>query len=204
VKNELIIIGCGGHARSIADVYLSDHFDGSIAFIDQNAKINETLFGFPIFKDLVSDKSKERIIIGLGDNEIRKNIFLSIPKERLINVISSKSYISPHLNQIGIGVFIGNFCHIGPMVSIGNNSIINTGSIIEHEVKIGSNCHIAPNVTISGRTTIGDQVFIGVGSTIIDKLSVCDQVIIGAGSVVVSNITIPGTYIGCPAKLVVK
>ena len=82
---------------------------------------------------------------------------------------------------------------------MGNNTIVNTGSIIEHEVRIGDNSHIAPHATVCGRTEIGNNVFCGAGSVIINNVKVCDDVIIGAGAVVKEDIVEAGTYAGVPA-----
>ena len=48
MQNKWVIIGCGGHARSIADVILDNDQYADIVFLDKNAKNNEKLFGFPI------------------------------------------------------------------------------------------------------------------------------------------------------------
>lgn len=89
---------------------------------------------------------------------------------------------------------------MGPEVEIGDNTIINTASIIEHGVKIGAHSHIAPNVAISGNTVIGKRNFVGVGASIKDCVNICDNVIIGAGAVVITDIYEAGTYVGVPAK----
>jgi serine acetyltransferase len=43
---------------------------------------------------------------------------------------------------------------------------------------------------------------IGAGATVIDRIHIADHVVIGAGSTVVADIREPGTYVGCPARLV--
>jgi acetyltransferase-like isoleucine patch superfamily enzyme len=48
-------------------------------------------------------------------------------------------------------------------------------------------------------TLIGNHVSIGSNATIL-PVTICDNVVIGAGSVVTKNITLPGTYVGNPAK----
>ena len=48
MKYELEIIGCGGHARSVADVLLRDFPDISACFIDNNAMDNEIIIGYSV------------------------------------------------------------------------------------------------------------------------------------------------------------
>ena len=53
------------------------------------------------------------------------------------NLIAKNSSIS-HYSKLGIANFFNHFCFIGANSNIGNNNIINTKSLIEHDVKIGT------------------------------------------------------------------
>mgnify|MGYP001438796283 CR=1 FL=1 len=90
---------------------------------------------------------------------------------------------------------------LNPKSSVGYNCIVNTASLIEHDVNIKNHCHIAPGVKIGGNTKIGDRSFLGIGSIIIDNIKIAKDIIIGAGSIVVKDCLKKGTYIGRPAKL---
>lgn len=196
----LYIIGCGGHARSVADVYMNINSANTIVFLDEKAKPQEKIFDYDVLSP------SERLLnnnadyfIALGDNYIREQLFKKYERNKILSIVSSLSFISKFA-KIGRGCFIGNFVHIGPDAEIGDNTIINNASVIEHGVKIGAHSHIAPNVAVSGNTIIGERVFIGVGASIRDNVSICNNVIVGAGSVVVKNISEEGVYAGCPAK----
>jgi len=45
--------------------------------------------------------------------------------------------------------------------SIGNNCIINSKALIEHDFIIGNNFHISTSSVINGELSIGDNTFIG-------------------------------------------
>jgi UDP-N-acetylbacillosamine N-acetyltransferase len=194
---KIVIFGCGGHSRSVTDVLLSGNPGASLVFVDDHARDGEQIYGFHVHREYVL--GDERFFLAIGDNEARKRKLEETGEKNLISVISGTAHRG-HRSTVGSGCFIGNFCHIGPEAIIGKNTILNTASVIEHEVAIGSHCHIGPNATISGRCTIGDLVFVGVGATVKDYLSICANVIIGAGATVVKNITEPGTYVGTPAR----
>ena len=197
-SKTIFLVGCGGHARSVADIVLQVYPDSSIVFLDKHAKKNETIWGFPCLP-LPNQAPPDTYIIALGNNQERKNIYETFDHKNLISMISPLAHINKTA-KVGIGSSIGNFCHVGPEATISNNTIINNGAIIEHETSIGNHCHIAPGATISGRTKISDSVFIGTGASVINKIEICSNVIVGAGATVVKNITQPGTYIGTPAK----
>jgi UDP-N-acetylbacillosamine N-acetyltransferase len=198
-NQPILIFGCGGHSRSVADILLSCHPDVKLVFIDPNAESREKLFGFEVLPELPYAPSS--YFFALGDNLERKKKYEEIGPSGLISIISSKSHIG-HLAKLGQGVFMGNFCHLGPETVIGNNTILNNGCIVEHEVHVGSHSHVGPRAVISGRCKIGDCVFIGVGTTVKDNITICSNVIVGAGTVIVKDITEPGIYIGCPGRKV--
>ena len=194
MENRIHIIGCGGHARSVADVILNNDPSARMMFVDENARDKETIFGFPVVKALPEEA--ENIFIAIGDNEKRRKMSEG---KKLISVISKTAYISPTA-VIEDGSFIASGAHIGPFARIGRGTIINTNAVVEHEVQVGEFCHLAPHTTVCGRTTIGDDVFIGAGATVIDKIDICSNVTIGAGSVVVKEVDLSGVYAGVPAK----
>lgn len=194
--NNITIIGCGGHARNIADIVLNNYPRINLSFIDENARLNEEILGFKVEKDFKLEK--QNIHIALGDNSKRKLLITKYIKN-IVTVISKNSYIGLNVN-IGIGSCIGHKSYLGIESTIGKGCIINTNSLIEHEVIIGNYSHIAPNSTICGRSKVGENVFVGASSTIIDNITICNNVIIGANSCVTKNIIEAGTYVGNPAK----
>ena len=195
MKNKLVIIGCGGHARSVADVYLFNNPDAEIVFVEENAKDGEEILGFPALKSY--DIKNEKVFIAIGDNKARES---ELKKHKTTETIVSKKACIGKDVELGNGVFIAHEAHVGVGSKIGEGTIINSSALVDHEVLIGKNCHIAPNSTICGRCTIGKNTFVGAGATIIDKLTISDNVTVGAGAVVIKNIDKPGTYVGNPAR----
>jgi len=196
IHKKIVIFGCGGHSRSVADIALANNPDVLIVFVDVNAKDGETIYGFTVVKEYSDDSLP--VFIAIGDNKNRKQKFEGLDGVTFASIVSSNAHIGRGA-VLGEGCFVGNYCHIGPEVRIGDNTIINNASIVEHEVKVGCHCHIGPNVTISGRCIIGDLVFVGVGAKIKDYVKICSNVTIGAGATVVKNIDVPGIYVGTPA-----
>ena len=199
--NNLLIIGTGGHARTLIDSVLSS---GQIlsGLIDINYKKQKedilgvkVLGGVEILKNF--NPKKTSIIIAIGDNGKREEWFLQL-KERgfsFTSVIHSTAILSKYAS-VGEGVFIGCGAIVNAEAIIGDNAIINNGVIVEHEVKIGKNCHLAPGVMVGGRVLIGNNTFIGIGSSIADYINIGQDSIIGAGSVIVKNVKDNSTVVG--------
>lgn len=119
--------------------------------------------------------------------------------------------------SIGNNTIIGPFVEIQKNVFIGNECKIQSHTFICELVTIGNNCFIGHGVMFindlfaSGgpalgdqskwkSTTIGNNVSVGSNATIL-PVSICNNVVIGAGSVVTKSITVAGSYVGNPAKL---
>lgn len=200
-ENSLILYGCGGHARSVADVALNNGIKHLI-FVDPEARPNETIFDFDVITDYTL-QNHERCFVAIGDNHKRSNLFIDLTANHhnVIHLVSSRAYLGKDAH-LDTGVFIGHAAHIGPNVKIGAASLINTRSVIEHDCIIGKYCHVSVNAVIAGKSQIGDFVMVGAGATIIDNIRICSNVTIGAGAVVTDDIAEPGVYVGIPAKKV--
>lgn len=198
----LLIVGCGGHARSVANVLIHNG-ELDFCFLDEQAKPHETIFNYPCWKQLSEEFnaiSCKGFIAAIGDNKKRAEKFNFFKKSFLPCSVIAKSAIIGAEAIIENGTFIAHAAQIGPLSQINENTIINTSAVIEHEVVIGKHSHISINAAIGGRTHIGESVFIGAGATVIDSINICHNVTIGAGAVVVKDIQEPGTYLGIPAK----
>lgn len=203
-SDNLLILGFGGHARSVGDIALSFGYK-KLLFVDVNAHDNEHFIGHKVVREIPERCITDQwdIFPGSGDNGIReqqmqfaKKVGLYIP-----SLIAPSANIS-HGAKILEGCLIGHHAHVGPLVTIGRGSIINTGSIVDHEATVGNYCHVSINATMAGRSCLGDRSFLGASATIIDTIKVTSECIIGAGACVISDLRIPGTYIGIPARLI--
>ncbi len=202
---ELSIIGCGGHARSVADVVLNNNSTIKLNFYDTNAYKEERILGgtytvLPL--NINTNFEYTNLFIAIGNNLKRRDYtvhYLKNTDQNLVTIISHTAYIS-RFSDVKQGCFVAENVHIGPECEIGKCTIVNTRAVIDHESKIGKYCHISVNSTVCGRCTIGDNVFLGAGAVVKDKINICDNVTIGAGAVVCADITESGLYVGCPAK----
>jgi UDP-perosamine 4-acetyltransferase len=73
---------------------------------------------------------------------------------------------------------------VQPRASIGKDSIVNTGTRIDHDCEIGMECHICPGVTLAGGVKVGRGTMIGAGTTVIPGITIGADSLIAAGSVV--------------------
>ena len=202
MKN-IVLVGAGGHCRSILSVLKMQKSFNILAIYDHSPRPRERIDGIEVLHiDQISDNDCSLLFPSIGDNQNRYNIIKSLEScsYSFPSIISPQAFVDSSAT-IGKGCFIGSFAYVGPHAHIGDFSIINTHAILEHESKVGSFVHLAPSSVVCGRTTISDHCFLGANSVVIDNLEIEKNTIIGAGSVVIRSIsTMNATYVGNPAS----
>jgi sugar O-acyltransferase (sialic acid O-acetyltransferase NeuD family) len=199
----LVIYGCGGHGRSVADCAMRMGWR-EILFVDPQARPNERILDCPVYVEPpVSVKLPLAWFVAVGNNVRRVELLRHFQEQDkcITSLISPLAYVSAFA-KIGYGVFVGAYSYLGPNANIGDGAIVNTAAVVEHDCIIESGAHISVNSTLAGGVRIGKRVHIGAGATVIDGISICEDVLVGAGAVVTSDILRPGTYVGVPARRV--
>lgn len=197
--SDLIIIGGGGHAKSIADLAQKSGYN-VIGFLDDNESAMYMLSINRLGKvsDCEKFADKASFVIGIGNNETRKKIYDS-HKLNYVTLIHPSAVIASDVT-LGEGVVVLAGAVINADTKIGKHTIINTGAVVEHDCVIGEFTMIAPHATVCGFSKIGNNCWLGAGSVANNVISIYDNVIVGSGAVVVKNIEEAGTYVGVPAR----
>ena len=206
---DIILIGGGGHCKSVIDTIKSKQEYNVVGILDLKEKMGHKIdevevIGtdddlYRLFKEGV--KRAFLTLGSIGDTKLRRKLYLEASSigYSFPNIIDKTSIVS---NRANLGC--GNFIAKGVIVNIGSkikdNCIINTGVIVEHDCRIGSFCHLGPGATMSGNVVIGEGTHIGTNSTIIQNIEIGKGTIIGAGSVVVRNIDADKKAYGNPCK----
>lgn len=191
----MILYGASGHAKVIADILRANGIAITKLF-DDNDKIGE-LQGIEVAKPAMTD---EELIIGIGNNAIRKKIVQS-NSYRYGVAIHPSAIVSPSA-KIGEGTVVMAGAVINADAVIGKHCIVNTGATIDHECKIGDYVHISPNSSLCGNVKVGEGTWIGAGTTVIPGVEIGSWTTIGAGSTVIRNIESNVVAFGCPCKII--
>lgn len=200
-EHNLIILGCGGHARTIANAAAATGYK-NLYFVDSAARPGEVMLGWPVL-DATSamELPGTAAIAASGNPGLRAHQLECIEKAklRLVSIIAPTAIVGLEARISG-GVFVGFGAYVGPRAVLEQGCIINTSAVVEHDARIGTLTHISVNATVAGSVRIGQRCFVGAGATVIDGLEISDDVTIGAGATVVKHLKQPGVYLGCPAR----
>lgn len=190
---EIVLIGGGGHALSVADAITSGRNYRIAGYTD----VSDAHIPFPYLgTDDVLESLYEKGVINaaltvgyLGKGNIRDRLYKMVKQVgfRLPKIIDPSAVVSGS-TDIEEGVFIGKHAVVNAGAKIGKMCIINTGAIIEHNNRIGEYSHIAVGAVLCGDVHVGGHSFIGANATIIQGVQIGMNVIIGAGSIVIGNV----------------
>ena len=207
---KVVIVGCGGHARVLADVVLAqrDRYE-LLGFTDCDRGMwGTSVFGYPVLggDDDLLDHSPDSffLINGVGstrDTKKRADLFSFFKKKgfHFCSIVSNFSYLSER-TVLGEGLQLISGGVIHPGCKLGDNVLVNTRASIDHDCIIGDHVHIAPGATLSGGVSVGEGAHIGSGATIIQGVTLGAGVLIAAGAVVTSDVDQGSIMMGVPAK----
>jgi len=191
VKN-IILIGGGGHCKSVIDVIEQEGRFKIIGIVDKPELLGSSILGYSVvgndsdLDDLAKKYQYALITVGqIKSPSLRIKLFDLAVKAgfALPNIISPNAYVSKH-SSIGNGVIVMHNAIVNANASIGDNCIINSKALIEHDCSISKHCHVSTNVTINGGVTVESGCFIGSGSIAKESIAISENSFIKAGSLV--------------------
>jgi len=190
MKPEILLIGGGGHCKSVIDVIEQEDRFNIVGIIDKKEFIGKKVLDYEIIgcdDDLEKLSEKYRyalVTVGhIRSNSLRIKLFDKLKNigYKLPIIISPLSYISKYV-KIDEGSIIMHQVLINANSIIGKNCIINSKALIEHDCKIEDNCHISTNTVINGGVAIKKNTFVGSGAIIKEYIEI--NGFIKAGSVI--------------------
>ncbi len=198
---DIVLLGGGGHAHSVADSIESCgnyRIVGYTDFVREDSYL--TYLGTDEQLASLYNKGIHNAVICvgfLGKSMVRDKLYNMVKKigYDLPAIIDPSAHISSRCN-IGEGTFIGKGVCVNTGTRIGKMCIINTSSVIEHDNCISDYSHIAVGSVLCGNVNIGDHVFIGANSTIIQGITIEPRAIVGAGSTVLHKVLRETTVYG--------
>jgi len=206
--NEIILIGGGGHCKSVIDVIETQGKYKIAGVVDRVERIGGKVLGYKIIgtdgeiHTIARDYQYFLITIGqIHPNNLRFELFQKIKEAggKLPAICSPLAYVSKHA-EIGEGSIVMHYAMVNAGARVGKNCIINSRALVEHDSTVGNHSHIATGALINGECEVGSFSFVGSGTTLIQGKNIGDNVMIGAGSLLTKNVIESGTYYGIPAR----
>jgi len=172
-KPKILLMGGGGHCRSVIDVIEQEGRFEISGIIDKRELIGSKILGYDVIgcdDDLekLSNIYKYALVtVGhIRSNSIRIKLFDILKEIGYIvpSIISPLAYVSKYAS-IDDGTIVMHHALINANAKIGKNCIINTKALIEHDSRVEDSCHISTGAIVNGGVLIKKNSFIGSNAT---------------------------------------
>ncbi len=172
-KPEILLIGGGGHCKSVIDVIEQENRFVIAGIVDKKELIGTRVLDYEViacddYLETLSQKYKYAIVtVGqIESNVLRIKLYklLKTIGYELPVVVSPLAYVSKH-SFIDEGSIIMHDALVNAGVKIGKNCIINTKALIEHDCIVQNNCHISTSAVLNGGVVLQEGTFFGSNAT---------------------------------------
>lgn len=212
MSKKLVILGAGGFAREVLDVFdacnaTGQSYDVLGYIVDSEYFLPDTFINDkPVLGDfnwLAQYAGEVYTICGVGSPEVRYRLVQQAKAAgaRFCNVVHPSAIMTRWM-ELGEGVVITAGCIFTNQIRIGNHVHVNLDCTIGHDAVLEDFVTLAPGVHVSGKVTLGTGCYIGTGANIIDRIHVGEWSVVGAGSTLVKDVPPNTTVVGIPGKVV--
>jgi len=185
----LLLLGCGGHARSLIDWIEAGgqwRIHGLVALPEE---VGTNVLGYPVIgtdADLRSLRYTCRsAVLAIGQLPDPS------PRQRLASLLEQLGFdcplvISPHAvvsrhAQLGAGTVVGHGVIVNAGTVVGTHCTLNTRAVIEHDAQVGDHCHVSTGALLNGGVQLGAGSFVGSGAMLREGLQLPAGTVISAG-----------------------
>lgn len=212
-RRRIVIVGAGGFAREVRWLLEEIERSGSERFSFAGYVVSDpsTLGEHDSRDDVLGDLgwlhehrgAFDGLAIGIGSPAAR----LSIP--RSLEAFSEADWPalvhpSVHADRDSCTFEPGSIVCAGTIatvnVTVGRHALVNLACTIGHESSIGPGSVLNPTVNISGGVRLGEGVLVGTGAQVLQYVEIGDGATVGAGAVVTKAVPAASTVVGIPAK----
>ncbi len=206
MTDKLILIGGGGHCKSVIDVVESMGYT-ILGILDTAENVGKKVLGYTIIgtdDDIGEYIERAKFVVTVGHIKsaslrIKLHNKIVMSGGEIATLVASTAYVSKYA-KIGEGTVVLHQAVVNANAVVGKGCIINTFANIEHDTIIGDYTHVSTGAMINGACVVGNGVFIGSQSVLAQSVSVIDNTIVGAGTFVSKNIFDGGIYAGNPMR----
>lgn len=168
---RVLIVGAGGHGRSVAEAVLAAGSYKVVGFVDDAASALQHVWALPVFgatADLTSYREYADVaIVAMGNNRLREELHgrLTVAGFELATVVHSHAMVSPRA-VIGAGCAIMAGAIVGTEAQLGAGVIVNCGAVVDHDCRVDDFGHLGVNAAMSGGSVLGRGAWMQAGSVL--------------------------------------
>jgi sugar O-acyltransferase (sialic acid O-acetyltransferase NeuD family) len=185
MKKNIILIGGGGFSYEIAEVAILNNYN-VLGYVDfQETDSDLSYLGLP--DAYFARRDKDDYFFPAYGAVDRKGLLRRSESLNDISGLNIPSLVSPNAHvssnvEIGAGVFLAHGVVVNQKAKIRDFCIVNTNSVIGHDVQLGKYSIVSGNVFIGGGAVIGSNSILGPGANIMQSINIGSNVVVSFGS----------------------
>lgn len=168
---RLLIVGAGGHGRSVAEAVAAAGEFVVAGFLDDAWPGLDRVLGFPVFGKVAElarfRDAADHAFIAIGNNAVRRRLTAELLDAGLLpaRVVHPKAIVSPTA-VIGLGSAIMAGAIIGTEAVLGEGVIVNCAAVVDHHCRVGDFGHLGVNAAMAGDSVLGAGAWMQAGSAL--------------------------------------
>ena len=167
---RILIVGAGGHGRSVAEsIELRGNFQIA-GFIDDSYPEKKQVWDYPVLGavediSVFSDRA-ESLVVAIGNNRVRKALFGKAKASgfMLPSIIHPAAFVSSRA-VIGEGCSIMAGAVVGTEAVLGSGCVVNVNASADHHCRLEDFAHLGVGVQLAGGVIVGDSAWLQAGSS---------------------------------------
>lgn len=168
MSRRLLVVGAGGHGKSVGESALLGGEWDEVIFLDDNWPAQTMALGCELL-GTIADIGKaaaycDGAIAAVGNNRLREQWLGQIEAAgiALVSVIHPRAWVSPSA-VIGAGTAVMAGTVVGTVSVVGKGVIINANATVDHDVTVGDFAHLGVGVQLAGGVNVGARAWLQAG-----------------------------------------
>ena len=171
-RPRLLIVGAGGHGRSVAEATLISGEYALVGFLDdgafaQGAKVfGESVIG-PATSFAAHADRASHAVVAIGNNTLRQKLSAQLEADgfTLARVVHPRAIVSPSA-KLADGVVVMAGAIVGTEAVLGRGVIVNCGAVVDHHAQVLDFGHLGVNSCMAGGSVLGALAWMQAGASI--------------------------------------
>lgn len=171
MMESVIIVGAGGHGRSVAEGLLLEGRYALAGFVDDSWPDVKAVWDYPVLGNIgeldLCRKRARLAIVAIGNNVTRERLHARILSAgfELVTVIHPRAVVSPRATlEAGCAVMAGAV--IGTEAALGEGVIVNCGAIVDHHCRVSAFGHLGVGACMAGGSMLGHGAWLQAGAAL--------------------------------------
>lgn len=183
---RLLVVGAGGHGRSVAEAVLASSSFELAAFVDDAATGHGRVWGFEVLGPTTELESYRAVadaaVIAIGNNKVREMLHARVRAAgfELATIIHPRAFVSSHA-VLGPGCTIMAGAIVGTEGQLGEGVIVNCGAVVDHHCKVEDFGHLGVNACMAGGSVLGRRAWMQAGSALAYSVRIDMDEVVAAG-----------------------